>query len=86
MLAPIFDEASNLVAREYTNPGTVVFGKVDCDSQRELHLLFILSQRRQRFQLTIVNKIIKGLYLTKVVTRQVALAVVLAAYLQKLSF
>ena len=31
MLAPIFDEAADKVAAEFTTPGKVVLGKVDCD-------------------------------------------------------
>lgn len=33
MLAPIFEEASNLVAKEFSAPGDVLFSKVDCDAQ-----------------------------------------------------
>ena len=47
MLAPIFEEASNLVAREYPNPGVVVFGKVDCDSQRKLSNIVVFGNLRQ---------------------------------------
>ena len=36
MLAPVFEEASNIVAREYVQPGAVLFAKVDCDNQRKL--------------------------------------------------
>ena len=33
MLAPIFDEAADKVAADFTEPGKVVMGKVDCDKQ-----------------------------------------------------
>ena len=33
MLAPVFEEASNLVSKEFSTPGTVLFAKVDCDAQ-----------------------------------------------------
>jgi len=33
MLAPIFEEASNLVAKEFPSSGDVLFAKVDCDAQ-----------------------------------------------------
>lgn len=33
MLAPIFDEAADKVTQEFTQPGQVVMGKVDCDKE-----------------------------------------------------
>ena len=42
MLAPIFEEASNVVAKEFNQPGMVVFGKVDCDNQRERLIIYNL--------------------------------------------
>nr|CAB3243672.1 endoplasmic reticulum resident protein 44-like [Phallusia mammillata] len=36
MLAPIFEEGSNLVKKDYPDPGMVVFAKVDCDSQPDI--------------------------------------------------
>lgn len=33
MLAPIFDEAADKVTAEFTTPGRVVMGKVDCDKE-----------------------------------------------------
>lgn len=33
MLQPIFDEAADKVKEAFTEPGRVVFGKVDCDKE-----------------------------------------------------
>lgn len=44
MLAPIFDEAADKVSQEFTTPGLVVMGKVDCDQQTEVAQRFHITK------------------------------------------
>lgn len=40
ILAPIFEEAAAKVKNLYPDPGKVVFGKVDCDSESKCSFYF----------------------------------------------
>ncbi|XP_034239557.1 endoplasmic reticulum resident protein 44 isoform X2 [Thrips palmi] len=44
MLAPIFDEAADKVTAEFTTPGRVVMGKVDCDKEGSLASRFHITK------------------------------------------
>lgn len=41
ILQPIFDEAADKVKVEFTEPGRIVFGKVDCDQESKYSFDFI---------------------------------------------
>nr|CAD7447881.1 unnamed protein product [Timema bartmani] len=44
MLAPIFDEAADLVAAEFPEAGQVVLGKVDCDKEGAVATRFHITK------------------------------------------
>ena len=44
MLAPIFDEAAESVKKDFPQPGKVVLGKVDCDSETAVSNQYQISK------------------------------------------
>jgi endoplasmic reticulum resident protein 44 len=44
LLAPIWDEAAALVAKEFTSTGRVLLGKVDCDSEGSVATRFHITK------------------------------------------
>jgi len=44
MLAPIWDEAATLVAKDFPEPGRVLFGKVDCDAEGSVATRFHITK------------------------------------------